>query len=217
MSYALFFFPISRLGPFPNTTNTAITDRKTATKTLKKLLREKAALEKDEKTDKEDLERLERNIHIAEVDLNFTIYYPLMTKYVSLFPKKGDEQENEKNEEQKTKTITPTTEKPKMWWIVEKCMAEGTLNDLREDRLNVEDEVKEKTKNTGEKKQSDSKSKSKTEKTKESKKKDKDDPEKKKTKSKGGKKEKKGKEKQKEEQETGDDGGESDGGFFESF
>lgn len=200
---------------------------------MNRLKREKAALEKEEKPDKKKLKRLERNIHIAEVDLNFTIYYPLMKKYVSLFPKQGEDQ-NEKGDEQQTKTTkTATAEKPRMWSVVERCMAEGTLNDLREDRLDIEDEIKEKPKETSSEKQnskSESKPKSKTEK-KEKKEKTtetitKDDPE---TQKKSDKKEKKqdkkkdkkeakkdGKKENKNVKETEDDGDESDGGFFET-
>lgn len=72
-----------------------------------------------------------RNIHNAEVDLNYTLYYPLLKAYVSLYPK-----------QQKEAGDTPMPpDGPKgdtdMWKIVEKAMEEHTLEELRESKDGV--------------------------------------------------------------------------------
>lgn len=70
-------------------------------------------------------------MHIAEVDLNYTQYCPLVETYVSLYPqKKGD------GEEDDAKGQEPPS-KPAMWAEVEKAMEKGTLQRLRNRVINV--------------------------------------------------------------------------------
>lgn len=59
---------------------------------------------------------MKRQMHITEVDLNYTQYCPLSEVYVSLYP---------------NKTAPGEGPKPPMWAEVEKCMEDGTLNKLR--------------------------------------------------------------------------------------
>ncbi|KAJ5103285.1 hypothetical protein N7532_003814 [Penicillium argentinense] len=114
-------------------------DRKTATKQLNRLLRR----EKEGKLDSQKKSSLERKIHAARVNLNYTIYYPLTEKYIALYPKskgkdsedaaadsgsESDDQYNQKDAE---------SEKPALWSVVEKCMKEETLDRLREGKLNI--------------------------------------------------------------------------------
>lgn len=114
-------------------------DRKTANKQLSRLRRH----EKDENLDAKKKKSLERKIHDAEVNLNYTIYYPLTEKYISLYPKsKGKssedaEAESETEPENKDKKQQPEGEKPALWSVVEKCMKEETLGLLREGKLNI--------------------------------------------------------------------------------
>ncbi|GAM88351.1 hypothetical protein ANO11243_063840 [Dothideomycetidae sp. 11243] len=63
--------------------------------------------------------------HGATVDLNYALYFPLEREYVSLWPRKkeGDEQAEERMGDRD------------MWLLVEKCMADGTLDDLREGKV----------------------------------------------------------------------------------
>lgn len=68
-------------------------------------------------------------MHIAEVDLNYTQYHPLVETYVSLYPQKKDGEENPDKEEPQPK--------PPMWAEVERCMEEGTLDQLRNRVRNV--------------------------------------------------------------------------------
>lgn len=63
--------------------------------------------------------------HIAEVESNYTTYYPLAKPYVALYPK-GDNKTEEDDE------IPKKRGDPAMWGEVERAMAEGTLHSLRE-------------------------------------------------------------------------------------
>jgi len=73
----------------------------------------------------EEVEDLKSEMHIAEVDLNYTQYCPLSEVYISLYPQKSTEENaGGVNEE-------GTRRKPPLWAEVEKCMEEGTLNQLR--------------------------------------------------------------------------------------
>lgn len=74
------------------------------------------------------------SIHNAEVDLNYTLYYPLLKAYVSLYPK-------QQKEGAKASDAAASTEGPKgdveMWKMVEKAMEEQSLEQLRESREGV--------------------------------------------------------------------------------
>ncbi|KAJ5735416.1 rRNA-processing protein efg1 [Penicillium malachiteum] len=113
-------------------------DRKTANKNLNSLLRR----EKEEGLDSKQKSRLQQKIHDARVNVNYTIYYPLTEKYLSLYPKQekasaeagaesGSEADTKKPKQQETAT------RPPLWSVVEKCTAEGTLDRLREGKLNI--------------------------------------------------------------------------------
>jgi hypothetical protein len=67
-------------------------------------------------------------MHVAEVDLNYTQYYPLSQRYISLYPQK-DITRSEKGSQDEH--IDDTIKKPPMWVEVEKRMVDGTLNQLR--------------------------------------------------------------------------------------
>lgn len=114
-------------------------DRKTADKQLKRLLRH----EKDDKLDSKKKKSLQNKIHAARVNLNYTIYYPLTEKYISLYPKtKGqttDDAAADSGAENVTQDKKDDTkeEKPALWSVVEKCMEEDTLGLLREGKLNI--------------------------------------------------------------------------------
>lgn len=115
-----------------------LSDRKTATKQLNRLIRR----EKEQDLDDKQKGRFSRKIHDARVNLNYTIYYPLTEKYMSLYPKsngKSDDagaasaSESDSKEQEKEHKGT----KPPLWTIVEKCMEDGSLDALREGKLNV--------------------------------------------------------------------------------
>jgi hypothetical protein len=90
-------------------------ERQKATRLLKKL--RKLLLEADST---EEVESLKTQMHRAEVDLNYTQFFPLSEPYVSLYPSKGADAKSE--------DVKP---KPKMWAEVEKCMENGSLDKLR--------------------------------------------------------------------------------------
>ena len=66
---------------------------------------------------------LKQATHRAEVDLNYTLYFPLMKKYQSLYPKGEAKEAND---------AAAATERPEMWQNIERAMAEGTLEQLRD-------------------------------------------------------------------------------------
>lgn len=112
-------------------------DRKTATKQLNRLLRR----EKKQDLDAKQKTHLAQKIHAARVNLNYTIYYPLTEKYISLYPKSkgrseeaGAESASESGSEQKK---NDSGRKPALWPVVEKCMEQGSLDLLREGKLNI--------------------------------------------------------------------------------
>ncbi|KAL4799850.1 hypothetical protein BDV19DRAFT_237941 [Aspergillus venezuelensis] len=146
-------------------------DRKTATKEvtrLSKKLNEVSSSSSSSSTTTEDpsldaeskrkkLEKLESRLHNAKVNLNYTIYYPLTEKYVSLYAEKkqagkdgkdaaaesDDEDENESTQKGGRRSSTASTApvtvpgSQAMWQAVQRCMEEGTLNQLREGKLDL--------------------------------------------------------------------------------
>lgn len=82
--------------------------------------------------------RLAEKIHTARVNLNYTIYYPLTEKYLSIYPKShGKSDVPESETESKKPEIDTKSTKPPLWSVVAKCMEEKTLDLLREGKLNI--------------------------------------------------------------------------------
>ena len=81
---------------------------------------------------------LEDKIHRAQVDLNYTLYCPLGEKYTSLYKRK-DAQGNHDATMADDSTISQGSQsgaqQPAMWALVEQCMADNTLEALREGKL----------------------------------------------------------------------------------
>jgi hypothetical protein len=108
-------------------------DRQKATRRLKKAKKELRAYEGGDEAERT---RLGKAVDEAETELNYAQFYPLEKAYVPLFPTKN----KKKNEEGEGKEGSGVQDiervgDPKMWNIVQKCMKEGTLDDLREGRL----------------------------------------------------------------------------------
>ena len=95
-------------------------ERQKATRQLKKL---RKRLLETKSTD--EVESLKEEMHVAEVDLNYTQYCPLSEVYISLYPQKSSPSKGEEAE------VVEAAPKPAMWAEVEKCMEEGTLDRLR--------------------------------------------------------------------------------------
>ena len=129
---------------------------------MNRLLRREKELTADGDTDKTELEAVAQKVHIARVNLNYTIYYPLTEKYISLY---AEQQQQKKQKKQKNKpSPSPNDEegegrpdqstseddgtksgtsnegpKPEVWYVIEKYMkeegGEKALGLLREGEL----------------------------------------------------------------------------------
>ncbi|PYH40946.1 Efg1 domain-containing protein [Aspergillus saccharolyticus JOP 1030-1] len=114
-------------------------ERKTATKEIARLERLQKALtentELDAATRDKKLASVAKKLHVANVNLNYTIYFPFMEKYIALYadgkkskkPADGAE-ETEPIEADDAATVA---EKNAMWKTVEQCMKDGTLEALQ--------------------------------------------------------------------------------------
>lgn len=77
-----------------------------------------------------------KQVHVAQVDVKYTMYYPLTEKYVSLFPKDEDSGSGKGG---------AGAGKPPVWAFVERCMVSGTLDMLRDGKLGVKPDGSVKT------------------------------------------------------------------------
>ncbi|KAL2130407.1 hypothetical protein VTI74DRAFT_6516 [Chaetomium olivicolor] len=97
----------------------------------KKALRFAKQLEKKvaQATDPEELAQLKADLHIAQVDIDYAIYYPFMEPYVSLYAgvaSGGKDVKDEKGEEEKNAAARYLhTPRPPMWSVIEKTREEG--------------------------------------------------------------------------------------------
>ncbi|KAI5306975.1 18S rRNA maturation protein [Ascosphaera pollenicola] len=116
-------------------------ERKTAMKVLNRLKKARDALKTAEGEDAPALKELDEKIRIAQIDYNYTIYSPLTEKYLSLYPKsnesKDDSPESKEQKRTKEEKVLSVTEKPPLWHVVEQCMADDKLEELREGKLDI--------------------------------------------------------------------------------
>lgn len=108
------------------------TERQKATRTLNKLTK----LLSTTPSSTPAYTALQAQIHEAEVDLNYALYYPLQEKYTSLYPRTAGQNPGQTRKEiggRGEKVVG--AEKPPIWALVEKCMADGTLEALRDGKL----------------------------------------------------------------------------------
>lgn len=97
-------------------------EKQKASRMLKKL--KKRLLET---TSTDEVDQITKEMHIYEVDVNYAHYYPLNERYISLYPQRGKEEEDEKT---RAKALDPSR-KPELWAEIERRMEEGTLKELR--------------------------------------------------------------------------------------
>lgn len=90
---------------------TSLIERQKATRALKRAQKAAAA----ESADSSSREELKAKVHEAEVDLNYTMFSPLLEKYVALYGKGGE----------------GVGRQTRNWELVEKAMETNTLNKLR--------------------------------------------------------------------------------------
>lgn len=105
-------------------------ERQKASRILKKLQKRLGATVRNTDEHRE----LDREIHKAEVDLNYTLFYPLGEKYLSLYPRteEGERDSSGGNSAQGDRKLG---ERPPIWLMVEKRMADGTLDALRDGKV----------------------------------------------------------------------------------
>lgn len=189
-----------------------MTDRKAANKELARLVRR----EKEEDLNPKEKARVEEKIKACRVNVNYTMYYPLTEKYLSIYPKSNGKPEAAApgSEKEPSDESTTKTAKPALWNVVAKCMEDNTLNLLREGKLNMnykgeKIQTASSTAATTETSKDKSKKKDHKEDSKAGSRKDKSA-----SRDKSSKKEKSSREKNDVPQPTAEDD-ESDGGFFE--
>lgn len=100
-------------------------ERQKATRAHKRLMKRLNA----SSPDTSEYKQVEKEMHDAEIDVNYTIYHPLTEKYQSLFSRQEDA---EGGETAKRKLVA---KKPIMWQVVEQCTAQGTLEALRDGKV----------------------------------------------------------------------------------
>ncbi|KAF2680368.1 hypothetical protein K458DRAFT_373644 [Lentithecium fluviatile CBS 122367] len=115
-------------------------ERQKATRTVKRLTKQLSTVE-----DNSERAALRSRIHNANVDVNYTTYYPLLRPYVSLFPKAKKDQSTpaESTEESSTRdrpgaeAVDGPRGDVEMWKAVEDAMEAGTLEKLRNSKEGV--------------------------------------------------------------------------------
>lgn len=128
-------------------------ERKRAHKELKRLYTQRKKVDQDEDLDPDTkqrkLDKINKEVEIAEADLNYTIYSPLTEKYISLYPTERRKQQPPEPEESNI-IHTESGEKPPLWYVVKKCVAERTHELLRDGKLNIGLSGEKKTEAQGE-------------------------------------------------------------------
>ncbi|PHH87961.1 hypothetical protein CDD83_8175 [Cordyceps sp. RAO-2017] len=106
-------------------------ERKKASRLVKQLRRQV-----EQNPDPEDVERLKRDLHVAEVDEAYTLYHPHVEPYVSLFSSAQSAGSEGSDSKEPAARTALKSKRPPMWSIVEMTMAEGpeALKRLRERR-----------------------------------------------------------------------------------
>ncbi|MCJ1244174.1 18S rRNA maturation protein [Trapelia coarctata] len=104
-------------------------ERQKATRILKKLQTQLSALSPISP----EYKALEQNVHKAEVDMNYTMYYPLLEKYQSLYPRTKEQGPlDEASGKELAGRDDKGPERHPIWFIVERAMTDGTLEALRD-------------------------------------------------------------------------------------
>lgn len=104
-------------------------DRQKAARRLKSAQKELKACEGDT----EERARLQQLVKDREVGVNYAEYFPLDQPYISLFPRKNEDGEGADGSAESERKGDDV-----MWQQVKQCMADGTLQALREGKLRQE-------------------------------------------------------------------------------
>ncbi|KAL8760691.1 MAG: hypothetical protein Q9184_003138 [Pyrenodesmia sp. 2 TL-2023] len=106
-------------------------ERQKATRNLKRLRTQLASMAPDTP----GYQTLAHQVHCAEVDLNYTLYHPLAEKYIGIFPRQQTSKEGDHMNGPPETLAEKRQDKPAMWTAVEACMSNGTLEELRDGKL----------------------------------------------------------------------------------
>jgi len=103
-------------------------------------------------SDASQLPALQQDVHLCDVDLQYTLYHPLNEVYSSLYKKEG----KDKGKEAEAEGMHEVDRSAKMWKVVEAAMVSNQLGELREGRLmkkksEREQEVKQQSMSTTQK------------------------------------------------------------------
>lgn len=92
------------------------------------------------------MDKLKRELHVAEVDEAYTLYHPHVEPYISLYGNAKSTDHDEDAGKVPAARIALKAERPPMWSVVEKTMEEGpdALKRLRERRSADESKPKPK-------------------------------------------------------------------------
>lgn len=112
-----------------------VAERKKAER-LQKQLRKRLS----KATDDEEIAALNADIHIAEIDRLYAVYFPYLERYISLYPvnKKGEDGTDDAATDDKSAAeIALRSERPPLWAAIEEAAAkgEGFLERLRDRRV----------------------------------------------------------------------------------
>lgn len=92
----------------------------------------------EQESDPSEADKIRHDLHIAEVDEAYTLYFPHLETYVGLYSSNAKKTAEEETEEGKTAAAKAAleAERPPMWSVIEKALAEGTpaLETLRDRR-----------------------------------------------------------------------------------
>jgi hypothetical protein len=79
----------------------------------------------EQATEPEEIETLKKDLHIAEVDTNYAIYYPFMERYISLYTVAKEAKETTAEEKAALAKLALHAPRPPMWSVIEKAMVAG--------------------------------------------------------------------------------------------
>lgn len=92
----------------------------------------------EQESDSSEAEKIRHDLHVAEVDEAYTLYFPHLETYVGLYSSNAKKTAEEETEEGKIAAAKAAleAERPPMWAVIEKALAEGTpaLEKLRDRR-----------------------------------------------------------------------------------
>ncbi|KAI1144504.1 hypothetical protein F5Y05DRAFT_29235 [Hypoxylon sp. FL0543] len=104
-------------------------------------------------TDEKEIEKLNADLHKAEIDSIYTRFFPYRERYISLYPVASlglSMQGGEKTEDASTAAQALRSERPSLWREIEKASEEGlpALIEIRERKLEKESKTKRSAKQT---------------------------------------------------------------------